>query len=294
MTPWNTKDIDGDRHAGFDPHATGRILLSVAIITFCGAALASIIVILSGGFGDTEARILLSSFSIAAYSLAGLIATARFGRRPRLLAPVGLGSAAFGLALTLALIWTEAENDALWRVTLSVMIITGAIAHANLLLGNRERTDPAALVLKGTLAVSALLTALIVIPILAAGDPGGGYGKLVAVLGVLLVLGTLVVPIVRKMSDGGGEGTESAASTAAAMLRPVSRDGTLEVRYRGRVFLVEQESGDGAGLGVRAWVVDGPESHAMPLGEELAASDSYSAVGRAVQQIMRSVDTDRL
>jgi hypothetical protein len=284
----NAPDASTNETGGFDPRKTGRILLWTAIVTFCGAALASIIVILSGGFGDTEAKILLSSFSIAAYSLAGLIATARFGRRPLFLAPAGLGSAALGLVLTLALIWTEAGNDALWRIALSVMVIAGAIAHANLLLGNQERKDPAALVLKATFAVSALLTALIVVPILAAGEPGGGYWKLVAVLAVLLVLGTLVVPIVRKMSDTGNVPvalTPPAAPAAA---------GQLEIRYQGRQFRITADTDGGSAPNIRVWAIDGPEARPILFDQDAAAADTHAALAHAVQQITRAVDTGTL
>jgi hypothetical protein len=286
MTPWNAKDIDGGRPIGFDPGKTGRVLLWTAIVTFCGAAFASIIVILSGGFGDTEAKILLSSFSIAAYSLAGLIATARFGRRPAFLAPLGLGSAAFGLVLTLALIWTEADSEALWRITLSVMVITGAIAHANLLLGNQERRDPAALILKGTLAVNALLTALIVIPILAGSEPDGGYWKLLAVLAILLVLGTLVVPIVRKMSDAGDRPTDTAPPVASS-----DGAGQLEMRYRGRQFRIVVDTDGGSAPGVRAWAVGGAEERPILLNQDTTPADAHADLANAVQQITRAVDS---
>ena len=288
MTPWNANDIDSGRPIGFDPRKTGRVLLWTAIVTFCGAALASIIVILSGGFGDTEAKILLSSFSIAAYSLAGLIATARFGRQPAFLAPSGLGSAALGLVLTLALIWTEADSDTLWRITLSLMIITGALAHANLLLGNQERRDPAALVLKATFAVSALLTALIVIPLLAGSEPDGGYWKLVAVLGVLLVLGTLVVPIVRKMSDSDGGSME-----AVPPVVPTGNAGELEMQYRGRRFRIVVDSDDGSGPSARAWAIVGLEERPILFDQDAAATDTHAALAHAVQQITREIDSGR-
>jgi hypothetical protein len=289
MTPWNAKEIDSGQPLGFDPGKTGRVLLYVAIITFCGAAVASIIVILSGGFGDTEAKILLSSFSIAAYSLAGLIATARFGRRPAFLAPLGLGGAALGLALTFALIWTEADSETLWRVTLSVMVITGAVAHANLLLGSQARRDPAALLLKATLAVSALLTALIVIPILAGSEPDGGYWKLIAVLAVLLVLGTLVVPIVRKMSDAGAEPMAPAPPFALS-----DGAGDLELRYQGRQFRIAVDTNGAAGPIARAWAIAGPEQHPILFDQDSTATDAHAAMANAVRQITRAVDTGRL
>jgi hypothetical protein len=276
----------------FDARRVGRFLLYIAIVTFCLAAFASIGVILFGEFGGTEGRILLSSFSIAAYSLAGLIATARFGRRPEFLAPVGLACAALGLVLTLALIWSETDSDWFWRTTLSVMIMTGATAHANLLLGSQERRDPATLVLKATLAVNALLTAMIVVPILSDSEPDDGYWKIVAVLAVLLVLGTLVVPIVRKISDSGPP-----ISVARSPFSPGAQDGRLELSYRGRVFVVAADSPaeELVGIRVQAWALDGQEERPILLAAESStASDPYVALGNAVQAITRAVDDDQL
>ena len=281
----------------FDSAQLGRILLYTAIVTFCLAALASIGVILFGEFGGTEGRILLSSFSIAAYSLAGLIATARFERNPRLLAPLGLGSAGLGLVLTLLLIWTDADSDFFLRLTLSVMVLAIAFAHANLLLPDPARVDPAAALLAGTLVVSAILTAMIVLPILFDGNPEGGfYWKVVAVLAVLLVLGTLIVPVVRKISDGGVPSVAASPIPATPVGFSADPD-VLEVRYRGRAFQVDVEpvAGDRAGFTVRFWAASVTDPEQIILGfEGQAPSNRHTALGLGVEEIARAVDDGRL
>jgi hypothetical protein len=280
----------------FDSGRLGRILLYTAIVTFCLAAIASIGVILFGEFGDTETRILLSAFSIAAFSLAGLIATARFGRQPAVMPPLGLSSAAVALVLTLILIWTNPESDFLLRATLSVIVLAGAMAHANLLLADPQRYDPAAALLSGTLMINALVTAMIVLPILFDGDPDGGfYWKSLAVLGVLLVLGTLVVPVVRKIS--GSAPPSVSTPVAPAPLSRGAQDGWLEISYRGRTFLigVEPEAGEQAGFRVRALAMDGLDGrHVLTASEPEAGGDAYTLFGHAVQDIARAVDEGRI
>ena len=280
----------------FDVRRVGRFLLYTAIVTFCLAAFASIGVILFGDFGGTEGRILLSSFSIAAFSLAGLIATARFGRQPAFLAPLGLGSAGIGLLLTLTLIWAGPNSDVLARVTVSVIIIAGALAHANLLLADPDDDDPAALILVGTLVLNAILTALIVFPILLDNEPDGGfYWKAVASIAVLLVLGTLVVPIVRKIDD-----RDIAGAIAPDPSFPIwlpSDNGALDMSYRGRMFRIRAESlgADRSGFTFQAWETNDPRQRPIIVSPELpTAADLHAALGSAVQVIARAIDEDQI
>jgi hypothetical protein len=131
--------------------------------------------------------------------------------------------------------------------------------------------------MKATLVVSALLTALIVIPILAGSEPDGGYWKLIAVLAVLLVLGTLVVPIVRKMSDAGAEPMAPAPPFALS-----DGAGDLELRYQGRQFRIAVDTNGAAGPIARAWAIAGPEQHPILFDQDSTATDAHAAMANAV------------
>ena len=273
----------------------GRVLLYTAIVMFCLAALTSIVVILAGDFGGTEGRILLSGISIAAYSLAGLIATARFDRKPAWFAPVGLGAAGSGLVLMLISIWSEFDDGFLTRLTLSLMVVVIALAHANLLQADPKRYDPAVALLVPTLIASAILTTMIVWPILSGAELDSGlYWKSLAIIAVLLVLGTLVVPIARKIA-GGGELRElpDAAPPAPFWLRTTGE--TLEIYYRGRAFqvLAEQVDGDQPGFVAHTWSGTGERRRQVNLDfQPYDANDRHTALGMAVQDLTRAVDSD--
>lgn len=281
---------------GFDIRRLGRFLLYTAIGTFSLAAVASIAVILFGDFGGTEGRILLSSFAIAAYSLVGLIATARYERSLFALAPLGLGSAGVGLVLTLILIWSGAEDDFFVRLTTSIMVITGALAHANLLLADPDRDDPAAPILAATLVLNAILTAMIVVPVLLNTLPDGGfYWKSVASVAVLLVLGTLVVPIVRKIND---RDEQIFGEPGPLPTQLFSADtATLDIRYRGRAVHIRAESlgNDQAGFTAKCWMIGSPGRRPVAADPAIPpADDPQTALGLAVQAIIRAIDDGRL
>jgi hypothetical protein len=275
--------------------AAARVLLRTAIGMFCLAALASIVVIVAGEFGSTEGRILLSALSIAAYSLAGLVATARFGRKPVWVPALGLGAAGIGLALMLITIWSGFEGDLLARFTISVMVVVIALAHANLLLPIPGREDPALRILLPTILVSAILTVMIVWPVLFDRDIDSSlYWKFLAVVAILLVLGTLVVPIVRKINAADTTYEPEPIVANPFWLRTL--DETLEVFYRGHAFEISAEptSGDQQEFMVRAWTRDGKGKRQLSLGSSVPAGDDRHVVlGAAVQEITRSVDAQR-
>jgi hypothetical protein len=196
--------------------------------------------------------------------------------------------------LTLYLIWTDAESDDLIRVTVAMTVITGALAHANLLLGSRKRADdPASAILTATLVVSAILTSMIVIALLANADPDNGFWKLVAVLAVLLVLGTLVVPITRKIKDVGTLGYSEAAYSAPALL---ASSKAMEVRYQGRTIHVEVTAAEEqSGFRPHAWIVSGQDRRPLPLnGETSLATDAPTALAHAVRELARAVDSGQI
>jgi hypothetical protein len=74
-----------------------RIFAVTAAGALCLAGLVSIGIFLFGTFGETETRLLATALAVAGYSLTGLAATMRVGRRPFWLAPLALASRALAL-----------------------------------------------------------------------------------------------------------------------------------------------------------------------------------------------------
>ena len=94
-----------------------RVLVLVAIGSLGLSAAVAIVVLLFGDFGETEGRILGTTFSISVASLLALPGTVLLERQRQLLVAatnVALTLVAFVLALALLWIWEDAET--LWRV----------------------------------------------------------------------------------------------------------------------------------------------------------------------------------
>lgn len=184
---------------------TPRDLRRAFLWSFVGClaftALVAIVTVLSGDFGETQARVLASSGAVSAASVCAM-ACAAFRERGRVpqLGTLGIVLAGIALVATLVTVWQEAPDDGLIKTALVLSIWAVAVAHAELLLlpvlAVRHRpVQVAAVVAIATLA--ALLTVLIV------GElSGNAFARLLGVVSIVVALLTLVVPIVARI---GGE-----------------------------------------------------------------------------------------
>ena len=186
--------------------ALARRLASVVIVALCAAALTAIVAFLVGDFVETETRILGMSLALVAYSLTGLAATARFDRSAAWLGRLGRAVSAVGLVTALALIWGSWDegSEALAKVAPIAFVLALSLAHAALLLPRHgDDGPPADKLLVATLAAVALLAAMLVGLILDDGEAGEVFYRLLGVVAVLHALGTILVPIRRRLSVAG-------------------------------------------------------------------------------------------
>src|SRR5688572_20751318 len=190
--------------AGEQRRLLARALLLMAIAALSLAALAAIVILLFGSFGETEGKILLTVLAIAGYSLTGLAATTALGRAPLWLGPTGLGVSAVGFVLAVSLIWTTPEGSLLGRLMGTFFVLAVAIAHAALLLLLTRHVGEKSVLIarRATLVASSVLSVMIIVPMLSAWEPAAGYFRLLGAVAVLAVLGTLLVPILWKLAAG--------------------------------------------------------------------------------------------
>lgn len=277
--------------AGFDSHAAGRVPLRIAIAAMCGVAAVSIGVILLGGdLEGAEWKVVLSAIAVAVFSLAGLAAIAAFGREPRWMGPAGLALAGLGLVVWEAYVWFGGpDSDSMLRIAMVAALLSASVTHANLLLADPDRDDPAAGLLAATLVVNGGLTGVLVVGILIDSFLGSEiFPKVFGVLAVLLGLGTLVVPVMRRIRADGAESAAAGYETFTS----AQGAGWLELSYRGQtvLFEVEHDEGDSAEPTIRAWTFDGNEERPILLDQDEPVGDAHTAMGRAVQQITRAID----
>lgn len=174
------------------------------IVSFSLAALVGIIALLSGDFGDTQARIILTTLLMGAASITALCHLAIADRAMRVVGFVGLAASTATLVTGLVLIWRDWDSpgvDQWFKAFAAAGILAVSFAHANLLLllaGRRRLAIRYGLLV--TLIMIGAVALLVILPILSDGEIPGAeneewYWRLFGVVGILDVLGTVVVPV---------------------------------------------------------------------------------------------------
>jgi hypothetical protein len=181
-----------------------RIAIIAIIVSLSLTALIGIFTLLSGDFGETQGKVLLSTLLLGGFSITVLCHLAVVGRALQLVGFAGVAVSAVALIAGLFLIWNNwgiyGDVDPALRTFGVFGVLAVSIAHANLLLllGQRRNTVVRAL-LYLTVAFVGLVAVLLCLPIATAGDipgdNGDAYWRLFGVVGILDVLGSIVLPV---------------------------------------------------------------------------------------------------
>jgi hypothetical protein len=152
---------------------------------------------------DDEWQIPTTTFATSVYSFLALGSAALLDRRPG--SPLGRGGVATSLVagfLALLLIWFESVDDneavlKLWGIATVAAVVA---SHVALLLARARDDDGSAVstTLMLTVATSSLLGTLVALAIVGEWDDGDWWRALGS-LAVLDLLGTALVPILRKL-----------------------------------------------------------------------------------------------
>lgn len=294
MITGSSTDAALSHPVGLAMGVAGGILHRVAIATLCVVALITIGLISFGSsFEGTDWTVLVSVISVLPFSLAALAAIAAIGREPRWMGPAGLVWAGVGLAIWELSIWFGSGSDFAERAAFLAALLAISVTHANLLLAEPGRDDPAIGLLAATIVVNAVLTALSALLIAFDSFPANDvFWKMYCVLAVLLGLGTLLVPIVRRI----GPVRAGPVDAGKGLFTPAEGAGWLELNYRGQTILLEMESAEGESAGplIRAWSLGEKRERQFPLDNDEATADAHAAMGRAVQQITRAIDAGQI
>jgi hypothetical protein len=180
-----------------------RIFLGAVVVSLVLTAGIAIVTLLLGDFGETEARILLTTASISFFSLLALpgsILVEQQRLQPLALTSVGL--AVLGFVLALNMIWVQWDDagEGSWKSLLVVTIVAVATTQAAGVELRRRDTDSVwvrrlALASHAAAGLAALLASIAVI------DELDDEGFLRA-LGALVVVNVLLValqPVLRRM-----------------------------------------------------------------------------------------------
>jgi hypothetical protein len=174
-------------------------LLWSFIVFLCFSAFLGIVGVLSGDFGEFQAKVLATTSITALASICGLCCSAYCDRRTFPLAgQVGVILAIAFAVMVVIGIWGDVDDWDYWRVTLTMMVYGIAVAHMLALL--LLRLPGAYAWLYVVTGVLILLLSSVIVGIMFAEDGNEGIFKLLAVLAILTALGTLVIPVVSRLT----------------------------------------------------------------------------------------------
>lgn len=181
-----------------------RAAIVVVIVSLLVAGALGILALLSGQFGETQGRILLTTLAVAAFGLTALCHLAIASHRFRIVGYIGIAASVAALVPALVLIWSwfdlSGSTDDWFRALGVLTILAVTLAQTNLLL--RAASSPRTVVRVGlavTLASAAVVAIMLWLPILTDGSiPGAdtGYWRFFGVVAIVDVIGTIAVPII--------------------------------------------------------------------------------------------------
>ena len=193
-------------------------LLWSFIIFLSITALIAIGTVLGGSWGDTQFKVLATTFAISASSICAMSCAAFLEKqRKNIFAFAGIVFAAVSAAMSIAGMWAEIGGEVYWKTTGVLIISATSIAYALLLLiprlaPNYKWTQTATVACISVLALEIICAVIMEIS-------AEAYYRFMAVTSIVTVLMTLVVPICLKL-----RGKEQEDHHDHLVLRKVSDD----------------------------------------------------------------------
>ncbi len=195
-----------------------KIFLIILLAAFVVGALIAVSIFLFGSFGQTEMKLLLTTIIIGGYSLTGLCSSVLYGRKKYVsVAIAGMIVAALGFLVTTTVVWRIPPSIDLMQEVLLFIVLSGSLAHISMLLLAKSENKLVNKVISLTIISITLLAILLVNLIYQSvfntayteGITLFGIGKidilfylrLIGVLAVTNVLGTIATPILLKIAS---------------------------------------------------------------------------------------------
>ncbi len=196
-----------------------RAALWFLIVSVVLSALIGIIAIVSGTFGDIQARIILTTLTISAASLCALACGALWeSGRAKALPMAGIALATVTAAVFIFAIWAKISNEEFWKFAASVGLIAVATAHACLLslatLASRFAWSRVAAF------VSVYLLALEFIYVIYATPKGDTFIRIIGVTSIVAAALTILTPVFHRLSRGDLDAVRAGAATREPTLHP--------------------------------------------------------------------------
>lgn len=163
------------------------------------SALLAIVSLLSGHFGSIQLKVILTTLTIAGASICGMACSAFIEKRGwARLGGVGIACTLVAAMLSISGIWSDYGAEIYWKITVSLIVISVAFAHALLLfipsLASSYRWSQI-----GAAIFISILAAQIILAVYSDVFQNAEYFRLIGIVAVVVVLLTLIVPNCSKL-----------------------------------------------------------------------------------------------
>jgi peptidoglycan/LPS O-acetylase OafA/YrhL len=198
-------------------------------------AIVGVFSVLTSGFGDTQIKVLATTFTVSAASICAMSCAAFFEKgRAKNLGLIGILFAGIAALLTIVGIWGEISEEPYWKTTISLIVVSVALAHAFLLLmpGLKENHQ---WIRKSAIIFIAILALQIIFAVWSESDDEWYY-RVMAVISIGVVLMTLLVPICSKL------GAKEDKPPACLVLQKIS-EGVYTDQSGRKLLVTELETG---------------------------------------------------
>lgn len=175
-----------------------RILVgAIAIAAFIANGL-----FLFGRFGDVEIRILITTLALGGFSLTALCSS-RIYNKPQLqgFSLTGMAVSVIGFMLMVLFVWELLETEWSWTIAADFIILSGAFAHISLLLLIEPRTTLNHWIRNITFVCIGVVGLMLIWGTASEFENSEFFFRILGVFAILDVLGTILVPVLNKMSD---------------------------------------------------------------------------------------------
>lgn len=180
-----------------------QIFLISMITFFVISGIVGATFFLTGSFGDTQRKILLTSLTLGVFSLIGLANQGRIESKDmikKILGFIGLFSAAISAVLITLMIWDQIRiNETNGKIIWVTCVLAISIAHAFLMMGEAKKVFTK-VAMYTTLSIIAVM-AILLIYIVLADKYWPDMWRLLGFVGVLDAAGTIVTPLARKLGE---------------------------------------------------------------------------------------------
>lgn len=191
-----------------------KLVIYLVIGSFSIAALMGIIALLGGDFGDTQAKVLLTTVIVGAESIAVLCYLAVAGKPTAVVGIVGGLVSLVPFVLALALTWGGYDGDQpVWETFGVSITIAASIAQGCLLLAVADRKKLGWMLIATLLAI-AIVAGMITLAILDGADFGDDFWRIFGIVAILDVLGTVVLAAIKVFDRDRPTGEPALMTTA--------------------------------------------------------------------------------